>query len=231
MPSAAQNREGNMRAHDNPNFDYSGRSMCAVLLSVAVCGQAQTVDLIDHNGFEACWSQVIPKPAFLFQLYSSIEGTTGCITARHGNPAICEMATCAANVAGCPITLHAGVFSGDFVTGSFDGPGSVDNFSTQVTLNGLTCLATVSNMTLAYAPTYSLQVDGNNGAYTAALNAPVQVSVDRTRIAISGGAACDASGNTYADFVLQELGTAASNTVVVALQPATVGESICPLSP
>lgn len=223
-----------LRAYRNPKLACWRMVTCAALLAVAAHGQAQAADLIDHNGFEACWSQAITKPAFLSALNSSIEGTTGCITAIPGNPTnICEISTCtAANVHGCPITLHAGVFSGDFVSGSFDGPGSVDDFSTSVTSQGITCLATITNMTLAYAPTYSLQMDGNNGVYTAALNDPVPVTIpNQAAVSISGGFGCDALASGFAAVVLRELGKAVSNAVAAALPPATVGESICPLSP
>jgi hypothetical protein len=164
-------------AYDNPNLHCWRLCSCAVLLAISADGQAQTADLIDHNGFETCWSQAISRPAFLSQLYSTIEGTTGCILSSSGSdPNMCYTSTCAGNVTGCPITLHAGVFTGDFATGSFDGPGSVDDFSTQVTYGGLTCTATISNATLAYEPTYSLPMDGNNGVYTAALDDPVQIT-------------------------------------------------------
>ncbi|MEO8803728.1 MAG: hypothetical protein ABI304_10250, partial [Rudaea sp.] len=40
---------------------------------------AQTVDLVTHNGFEACWSKALAKPQFLGLMQSSLENQTTCV--------------------------------------------------------------------------------------------------------------------------------------------------------
>lgn len=219
-----------MRAQGGQHLRAWSGARSVALLVAAASGQAPAADLIDHNGFEACWSQAIAKPVFLYELYFSIEGAPGCISASNGDPSICNTSNCTPGVPGCPVTLHAGVFSGDFGSGDFNGPGSIDDFSTQVTMSGITCTASISGMTVAYAPAYSLSADGNNGVYAGALN-DVQITVPQNAISITGGFGCAQAANSFAGYVAQNLGNAIHAAATATLAPATVGESVCPLSP
>ena len=52
--------------------------LVAVLLSPSTAA-AQVVDLVDHNGFEECWSKAITKSTFLDLIQASLNDKTLCV--------------------------------------------------------------------------------------------------------------------------------------------------------
>ena len=141
---------------------------------------------------------------------------------------ICNTAACAGSAMGCAVTTHAGTFSGDFGSGVFSGPGSADNIVAPITTNVGSCTLTISNVTLNYAPNYTVQADGNSGDYMAAL---LQSPLTVTNHTFSGNALCTNLANLYGAQLITQIETNGSATVANLLQAATVGESVCPLIP
>lgn len=204
-------------------------------------GDARAGDLVDHNGFEACWSQAITQSQFLGQLKTSIDGTTTCIAQSSGlitggTYSACNMTACPGNATGCPVTLRADAFGGAFAnaTSTFSASGSADDISVDVSYTVFTvpgsCTITLSNIGLGYSLDYSLQADGNNGLYAGSLNQTI-VTINNGYTVVGSNATCDLIASTFASLVVSDAETAASNLVAALEEPATVGESVCPLTP
>lgn len=194
---------------------------------------ACAADLVIHNGFEACWSQALTKPQFLSLLQSTLDARSGCIAPQTGTSsaityAMCNTAACAGGAMGCVVTTHAGAFSGDFGSGVFSGPGSTDNIVVPITTSIGPCVLTISNVTLNYAPSYTVQADGNSGDYMAAL---LQSPLTVTNHTFSGNTLCNTLASLYGAQLITQIETSGSATVADLLQAATVGESVCPLTP
>ncbi len=206
-------------------------SVCAsMMLAISAAGAAE---LVSHNGFEACWSQALTKPQFLSLLQSTLDARSGCVAPQTGmssgiSYAICNTAACAGGAMGCAVTTHAGAFSGDFGSGIFSGPGSADNIIAPITTSISSCVLTISNVTLNYAPSYTVQADGNSGDYMAAL---LQSPLTVTNHTFSGDAFCTSLANLYGAQLITQIETSGSGTAADLLQAATVGESVCPLTP
>jgi len=160
--------------------------------AIVATSAARAADLVSHNGFEACWSQALTKPQFLSLLQSTLDARSGCVAPQTGTSsgityAICNTAACAGGALGCVVTTHAGAFSGDFGSGIFSGPGSTDNIVAPITTSIGSCVLTISNITLNYAPSYTVQADGNSGDYMAAL---LQSPLTVTNHTFSGNPLC-----------------------------------------
>lgn len=195
---------------------------------------AQIVDLVDHNGFEACWSKAITKPQFLDLLHASIDGASGCIAQTSGSAAgidysACTNADCGGQI-GCPVTVHAGTFSGDFGTGAFSGPGTADDISIPIsyTYFGMSgnCTITISNITLTYTPWLYIAADGNSGDYMAYLTQQSAVTIDAYS-ADSPDLTCKALIVAGGSSFVSQAEAAGS----ALLQGTQVGETVCPLTP
>lgn len=225
--------------HGLPNLGSLGT--CAVFLAFAQQGQAQTVDLVNHNGFEACWSRALTEPDFLLLHSATIEGAPGCLLANPGgDPEICTASMCAGGVPGCPITLHAGQFSTYLINlvGGYmeiDATSGLDPFSGSLNTSGLSCTFNVINTTnvvASYGLHYPLQLDGNNGYYTTALSlGTVSVTgLTSNDVTITGGITCSFL-NPGTAFFTNSLSQAIAESIPMVLPPATVGQSLCPLTP
>jgi hypothetical protein len=208
--------------------------LLAVIAPGAVAG-----DLIIHNGFEACWSKAITKPQFLDLLQATTDGVTACITTFSGSDSFgdsysgCNTAACPGNSVGCPITVHTGTFSGDFASGNFSSAGTADDISVPVTVQPVigppdNCTVTISNIAFTLAPSYALSADGNSGAYVGALNQPT-VMINSFN-AVGSDATCQLLA-LQSGFAQSAAESAAETELAVLLDAATVGESVCPLTP
>ena len=222
------------------------RFLLCTLAANAAGTYAQTVDLVTHNGFEACWSHALTETAFLQFLQSSIEGLKACVPPTSGtfnagfgdiNYSACNSLGCANNTAlGCEVTLHSGAFTGAFGTNdaSFSAPGSADNVSGPLTFSGAlsgNCTVTVSNITLTYEPDFYVTPDGNLGDYMAYLTAATTVTINSDDISVSGADFSCAVANSYAGFVKPTINTDAESAATTQLTGMQAGESVCPLTP
>ena len=136
-------------------------------------------DLLIHDGFETCWVTAKTKPQFLDSIRTSINGTTACIAPRSGSQSgvgytICQTTNgCGGGVDGCAVTMQAGTFTGNFVTGAFAGPGSASNIAIPVTTTVLgNCTINLTAVSLAYSLDYLMQTDGTDGVYSDDLMPP-----------------------------------------------------------
>ena len=57
---------------------WSNLRRCAVLGGL-LAANAVAGDLVDHNGFEACWTHATTKSAFLTAMRDAIDGVTTCV--------------------------------------------------------------------------------------------------------------------------------------------------------
>ncbi|HET8942057.1 MAG TPA: hypothetical protein VFN13_08730 [Rudaea sp.] len=229
-----------MRTRNSKND--SGSSMLSTFIGVVLIAPgvlcAQTVDLVAHNGFEACWSQALTKSQFLGLMQSSLDNRTTCIgpqttTSPPFEITTCNTAACPGGQTGCPVTLHSGAFSGDFPTGTFQASGGTDDISVPLTVTGafgLTCTVTISNVTLTFAPDYSMIADGNSGLYAAQLT-QAPVTLGNTVVVSSTDPTCDSLANTNKSTLTAPAETAATAAVEAKLRASTVAQSICPLTP
>jgi hypothetical protein len=214
-------------------------TLVASLLATADAA-AQVVDLVGHNGFEACWSNAITKTTFLDLIQATIDDKTFCVPQVSGSASgytydACNTAACPGNVVGCPVTTHAGSFSGDFVTGDFSSTGTADDVSVPISYNGLSsgsCTILFSNIMLDYAPSYFLTADGNNGDYMAYLTqSSVTVTNSDASVNLPANLTCTPLLNFFKGVIIDQAQTAASNNWAPLLSADTVGESVCPLTP
>ncbi len=198
---------------------------------------AQTVDLVAHNGFESCWSKALTKPQFLGLMRSSLDDQVTCIgpqttTGSGFTVTTCNTAACPGGQTGCPVTLRAGIFSGDFPTGTFAAPGSADNIEVPVMVTApfsLSCTVSISSITLTFAPDYSMIADGNSGLYAAELTqAPVSLN---SFTVFSSNQTCQSLADANQSAFSAPAEAAATTAVEAQLRVTTVGESICPLTP
>jgi len=213
--------------------------LVAALLSHSAA-VAQVVDLVDHNGFEACWSKAIPEATFLGLIQATIDGKTFCVPEVSGSASgytydACNTAACPGNVVGCPVTTHAGSFSGDFATGDFSSTGTADDVSVPITYNGISsgsCTILVSNIVLDYAPSYFVSADGNNGDYMAYVTqSSVTVTNSNASVNLPANVPCTLLLGFFKGAIVDQAQTAASDNWGPLLASDTVGESVCPLTP
>jgi hypothetical protein len=205
------------------------------LLAASAGSTAQSVfDLVSHDGFEACWPKAITKPQFLGLLKSAIDGTTGCMLyvayADSGfNWQMCLTPACPGGVGGCPVTLRAGTFNGNFATGAFSGPGTTDDVSVDMyysnDVTGGTCTLKLTNLTQTYSPSFYIQPDGNNGDYMAGLD-PQALTFD-TLDASSLDPTCLSQATSVSGYA-QDVVRGESQ---LALYYTAVDKSVCPLTP
>jgi len=217
-----------------------------MLLLGTVCAEAQVADLVDHDGFDACWSRALTKTNFLALVETSIEDATpGCEPAGTvGATPYCNASTCADNSAGCPLKVHSGPFEVSTIdlqneVGKFDtASGSIDGFSMPVTVPIVgECIFTFTNtnpVSLTYSLYYPLRTDGVDGFYTTAL--PVVSSVLVTGltgadVTLTGGFLC-AAANVGNSFFLDTLRQIFEDQLAQAIPQITdtVGQSVCPLT-
>jgi ferredoxin len=207
------------------------------VLSFASVVSVSAADLLIHDGFETCWVTAKTKPQFLDSIRSSIDGTSACIPAQSGsqtgiNYTVCAAVNgCGAGVDGCPVSITAGTFSGDFVSGHFTGPGTAANVTVPITTNVFpACSISLNSITLGYTLDYLMQTDGVDGVYSIDLMAP---GVAITNYALTN-IDCNAtlfgfiSGNVSSAISAAE--SSASAAIEPGLRADTLEQSVCPLS-
>ena len=213
--------------------------LVAVLLLPSTAA-AQVVDLVDHNGFEACWSKAITKTTFLDLIQASLNDKTLCVGKVSGSATgytydACNTAACPGNAVGCPVTVHAGVFSGNFSTGDFSAVGTADNVSVPISYTGLSsgsCTILFSNIMLDYAPSYFLSADGNNGDYMAYVTqSSVTIANSDASVNLPPNPTCTLLLSFLKSAIIGQAQSAASDGWGPLLAADTVGESVCPLTP
>jgi len=216
------------------------RRVCALLLALTAGSAAGAADLVDHNGFEACWSKAITKVAFLDLVQATINDKTFCVSEVSGSSSgynydACNTAACPGNAVGCPVTVHAGSFTGDFGTGDFSATGTADNVSVPVSYSGFgsgSCTILFSNIGLAYAPSYLVSPDGNNGDYMVSLTqSSVMVTSSDASVNLPADLTCPLLLNLFKGAIIDQAQTTASDNWAPLLAADTVGESVCPLTP
>ena len=195
---------------------------------------AGAVDLVSHQGFEICWATAVTKPAFLTAMRNSIDGGGSCIPPQSGSNSGATYTACGApngcgaGIAGCPVTIHSAAFTGDFMTGAFSGPGTVEDIAIPISysipfLGTGNCVLNLTAIVTRYDLDYLMRLDGLDGVYTDDLAAPVATIVSYTR---SG---CEIIGAVPPAAI-----TAAQDAIGAGIEPAlrtnTVERAVCPLS-
>ena len=189
-------------------------------------------DLVDHNGFEPCWTQAASKAHFLGAMRTALDGVASCVpqVVISDTFTACYTAACPGAVVGCPVTTHADPFAGTFAAGTseFSATGSAD--SIVVPIMELGCSITISNVSLTYTLDYTMQADGNEGLYTASLDQSI-LAVGPGYNATGSLTACQLVASTLGPLIVEQVETDGAAGVLALETPATVGESVCPLTP
>ncbi len=200
-------------------------------------GSASAADLVSHNGFEVCFATAVTMPAFLTAMRNSIEGGMSCLPPQSGTSGsatytACNTANgCGTGVPGCPVTIHSGAFTGDFMTGAFTAPGTVNNIPIPImyTLFGFpgSCTLTLSAIVTRYDLDYLLRLDGLDGIYSDDLATPTATIVSYTRTG------CPELNSAIEPAIAGAI-TSAQNAIGAAIEPSlrtnTVEQAVCPIS-
>lgn len=213
------------------------RFVVAGIAGLASAG-AGAADLVSHHGFEICWATAVTKPAFLTAMRSSIEGGSSCFPPQSGSMSgvtytACNVPNgCGSGIAGCPVAIHSAAFTGDFMTGAFTAPGTVDNIPIPITYTlspfpSQSCTLTLSAIVTLYDLDYLMRMDGLDGVFSDDLATPVATIVSYTK------AGCNALG-AIIDPAIAGAITAAQDAMGAAIEPAlranTVERAVCPIS-
>lgn len=210
------------------------------VLAASAGAVAQTVDLVDHNGFEACWSKALTKAQFLTAMDDAIgtSGSTLCIAQIDGSGtgftySACNTPACPGSQTGCPVTIHSPGFSGDFSTGAFTASGTADDVSIPVSYTLFSvpgsCTITVTGITMTYSPSYFITADGNNGDYMAYLTQSA-FTIDNYS-ASSPTPFCETLATSFGPSFISQAEATAGTDLAALLDASTVGDSVCPLTP
>jgi hypothetical protein len=210
------------------------------IAALIVAQGGHPADLIDHNGFDVCWTQAIGEAQFTGLQQSAIDGTTNCIPATSNAScgpgctySACYTTACPGGVVGCPVTLHSTAFAGGFTPGAshFTASGTADQISVPITYSSVvsgSCTVTISNINLSYALDYTMQNDGNNGLYAASLD-QTTVTIDSGYTIDSTDLICKSFAPTLAPQLVGPAQTAAATLVTAQETLATVEETVCPV--
>ena len=203
----------------------------------AIWAQPSSAELLFHQGFETCWVPGQTKPQFLETIRTSINGTSACIPAQSGsqsgiNYTVCAATNgCGAGVDGCPVSISAGTFSGNFLTGQFTGPGTAANITVPITTSVFpACSISLNTISLGYALDYLMQTDGIDGVYSAYLMPPVVDITNYVLTNINCNATLFGLIGSYVATAIDAAGLNASAAIEPGLRADTLGRSICPLS-
>jgi hypothetical protein len=209
----------------------------ASLCLAALWAPASVAELLFHQGFETCWTPGQTKAQFLETVRTSIDGTSACIPAQSGSQTgvtytVCATANgCGTGVEGCPVSISAGSFAGDFVNGLFTGPGTAANITVPITTNIFpACSISLNTISLGYTLDYLMQTDGIDGVYSVDLMPPGVAINNYVLTNIN----CNATLFSLIGSNVASAITAAEANASAAIEPGlridTLGRSICPLS-
>jgi hypothetical protein len=227
------------KVHSDPSLLTSWLRLASAVAAFAApaCTNAELPNLVDHNGFEACWSKAATAAQFLDSQQASIEGAVFCMPqSSAGNSingySVCNNQLCPGAATGCPVTMRSGPFNGTFLNGAtiFNASGTADNITVDVQCKAFgipgSCNLTVSNVSFGYSLNYTLQPDGNDG-----LDA---VSLDQATLAVNDGytfGSCGCSGVLDQSAIITTIVSPGSARIAELEAAANVGESVCPLIP
>ncbi len=212
------------------------RFVVAGMAGLASVG-AGAADLVSHNGFEICFATAVTKPVFLTAMGNSIEGGMSCLPPQSGTSGgatytACNTANgCGTGVPGCPVTIHSAAFTGDFTTGAFTAPGTVDNIPIPIMYNisGFpgSCTLTLSAIVTRYDLDYLMRLDGLDGVYSDDLATPIATIVSYTRTGC-------AILNAFIEPAIAGAITSAQVGIGASIEPPlranTVERAVCPIS-
>ncbi|MEO7251335.1 MAG: hypothetical protein ABIW30_01865 [Arenimonas sp.] len=212
------------------------RVVVAGIFGIASSG-AGAADLLSHQGFEICWATAVTKPVFLTAMRNSIEGGMSCLPPQSGTSGTatytaCNTANgCGTAVPGCPVTIHSAAFTGDFMTGAFTAPGTVDNIPVPImyTISGFpgSCTLTLSAIVTRYDLNYLMRLDGLDGVYSDDLAAPTATIVSYTRTGC-------AILNSFIEPAIAGAIISAQDGIAASIEPSlrtnTVERAVCPIS-
>lgn len=212
-------------------------TIIASLLLAASWAPPAAAELLFHQGFETCWIPGKTKPQFLEAMRTSIDGTSACIPQQSGSQTgisytFCAVANgCGAGINGCPVSISAGTFSGDFQGGQFTAPGTANNITVPITTSVFpSCSVSLNAISMAYSLDYLMQTDGIDGVYSADLMPPGVEIANYTLTNVN----CDAILFSLIGANLASAVGAAEENASAAIEPAlrsnTVGQAVCPLS-
>ena len=218
------------------------------LLAASASSTAQDFDLVSHNGFEACWPKAITKPQFLAVQKATVDGMALCLPGLLGGNLgftfqVCNTAACPNNMPGCPLTLRAGTFSGDFTPSAFpsefSGPGTIDDITmpTSYSDGGATsgtCTIKITGITQTYSTFFYIEPDGNKGDYLAPISfsgaATFQTASISSADSICAAMLADPGPGLNGPGLIGFAESFPSNAVLAAFD-ANGPESVCPLTP
>ncbi|MFZ2236027.1 MAG: hypothetical protein WBP11_05645 [Dokdonella sp.] len=199
---------------------------------------AGAADLVSHNGFEICFATAVTKPVFLTAMRNSIEGGMSCLPPQSGSGSGATYTACNApngcgtGVPGCPVTIHSAAFTGDFMTGAFTAPGTVNNIPIPITYTAPiigqgSCTLNLTTIVTRYDLDYLMGLDGLDGVYSEDLATPTATIVSYTRTGC-------AILNAFIEPAIAGAITAAQDAMGAAIEPSlranTVDRAVCPIS-
>jgi hypothetical protein len=210
------------------------RAAIAFAAVLMVVDAARAADLVDHNGFEACWTHAITEPEFLELEQSAIDGLTSCVSPSSGiGYSMCSQQNCPKNAVGCPVTTHAALFNGAFAAGSGNhhtSSGSTDTITIDVSYFPGSCTITISNVALDYALDYTLQADGNSGLYSVSLDQST-LAVQNGYVLVGSDLVCQGLASSLTATLISQIETEGAAGIAALERLVTVGETVCPVPP
>lgn len=215
----------------------SRRVPIVIVLLAVIWAPASAAELLFHQGFETCWVPGQTRAQFLEAMRTSIDGTSACIPAQSGSQTgvsytVCATANgCGTGVEGCPVSISAGSFTGDFINGHFTGPGTAANITVPITTNIFpACSISLNTISLDYTLDYLMQTDGIDGVYSVDLMPPGVAISNYVLTNIN----CNATLFSLIGSNVASAITAAEANASAAIEPGlrvdTLGQSVCPLS-
>lgn len=209
----------------------------AGILLIATWATPSSAELLFHQGFETCWVPGQTKAQFLETIRASIDGTSSCIPQTSGNQSgfeytVCGTANgCGTGVAGCPVSISAGTFTGSFQAGLFSGPGAAANVAVPIVITGIAnCTVNLNNTILGFSLDYLMQTDGVDGVYSDDLMTPT-VAINSYQLVDGNCGAAIFSlilGNIASAIPAAE--ASASAAIEPGLRVDTLDRAICPIS-
>jgi hypothetical protein len=212
------------------------RQAFAASLLLAGAMRPAAADLLVHDGFETCWVTAQTRAQFLESIRSSIDGTSACIPTQTGSQSgidytVCGNANgCGIGVAGCPVAIQAGPFSGDFSIGHFVGPGTASDIVVPISTTALgSCNVNLTDINLGYTLDYLVQTDGIDGVYTLDMLTPA-VAIASYSTSNDCNPALAALISSYVPQAIGQAEVAAAAAIEPGLRANTLERAVCPLS-
>lgn len=212
------------------------RQVIAASVLLAGAMDAPAADLLIHDGFETCWVTAQTRAQFLESIRSSIDGTSACIPPQSGSQSgvsytVCGNANgCGSGVAGCPVAIQAGTFSGDFASGHFVGPGTASDIVVPISTTVFgSCNVNLTGINLGYTLDYLMQTDGTDGVYSLDMLAPA-VAIASYSTSNNCNPVLAGLISSYVPQAIGQAEAAAAAAIEPGLRANTLERSVCPLS-